>query len=115
MVRDAVFFGKKTFREFLASEEKIASNILADRLRRLVDSGVLRKEKASKEGGDGRQVIYRVSTKGLDLIPVLIEIIQWSAAHDPKTAAPPAFLRRLKRDRRALMGEFRSRVIGSSE
>lgn len=108
VVRDVVFFGKKTFREFQGSGERIASNVLADRLRRLGAAGILRKEKGKDEDADGRQVIYRITEKGLDLLPVLLDIIEWSAHHDPETAAPAAFIRRLRKDRRSLIREIRS-------
>ena len=68
IVRDMVFQRKHYFKEFLTAEERIASNILADRLQRLEVSGVIRKE---PDPDNGRQVVYSLTEKGLALIPIL--------------------------------------------
>ncbi|MBO0777956.1 MAG: helix-turn-helix transcriptional regulator [Ktedonobacteraceae bacterium] len=89
IIRDMVYFGKKTYGEFLASEEGIATNILASRLARLEQQGVLTK---MPHDTDERKEMYVLTEKGLDLIPVLVEMANWSAEHDPQTAAPPAWI-----------------------
>jgi DNA-binding HxlR family transcriptional regulator len=107
IVRDLVFKDKHYYGEFLKSEEKIATNILADRLSLLEHSGVVIKtvdpEHASK-------LIYKVSQKGIDLIPVLIEVILWSAKYDKYTAADTRFVNRAKRDREGLIKEISGRL-----
>jgi len=60
--------------------------------------------------GTGRNVRYGPTAKGIDLLPVLIEMIAWSARHDPRTAAPPAFVARIHKDRAGLMAEIRARL-----
>lgn len=107
VIRDALFFGKSTFREFQQSGEGIASNILAERLERLVRADLLKKAKNPKRAGGSA---YVLTEKGLDLLPTLLEIITWSAQHDPKTATPPEFVRRLKKDRARLMKEIWARA-----
>ncbi len=78
--------GLRTFKEFQESGERIASNILADRLRRLEQRGVIA---AEAEDADGRRINYRLTEKGIDLAPVLLE--SSSGAHATKTRArPPA-------------------------
>ena len=105
IVRDMVFFGKKTYGEFLKAEERIATNILASRLDFLERIEVIKK---SPHGEDQRKDIYTLTEKGLDLIPVLFEFVKWSAKHDPLSAAHqyPKFLRQLK----ANPGKFNKKV-----
>lgn len=83
ILRDLMFKGLKTFKEFLGSGEQIASNILTDRLQRLQEQGIV---SGTRSPADARVVTYRPTEKGLDLLPVLIEIVLWSARHE-KTAA----------------------------
>jgi DNA-binding HxlR family transcriptional regulator len=85
IVRDIVYFGKHTFKEFLASEEKIAPSVLSARLTQLEAAGVL---VSSPDPADRRRVSYRLTEIGLRLIPILVEIAAWSARVDPETGAP---------------------------
>ena len=84
IVRDIVFAGKKTYGEFLKSEEGFATNILASRLAFLEEQGILSKTPSS---ADRRKDFYSLTEKGLDLIPVLLSVVAWSAKHDPKSYA----------------------------
>ncbi len=89
IVRDIVFWGKKTYSEFLDSGEGIATNVLAARLAHLEQKGILRKE---PHESDRRREIYTLTEKGLGLIPILLEMSGWSAQHDPETTAPQQFV-----------------------
>jgi DNA-binding HxlR family transcriptional regulator len=102
IVRDLMFKGRTTYTEFLRAEEGIATNILADRLVRLERDGIV--ERAGKHLAGG----YRLTAKGVDLLPIMLEVIAWSARHDPATAAPRAFVRRINADRDALEQEIRA-------
>ncbi len=82
IVRDIVFDGKKTYGEFLKSEEGIATNVLASRLASLEEQGILSR---SPNPDDGRKDFYTLTEKGLDLIPILLNIVLWSAQHDAKS------------------------------
>ena len=87
VIRDLMFAGKRHFREFLQSEESIASNVLADRLNSLVEHGLVTRQ------GDpthAQKAIYSLTEKGLDLLPVLIAMSAWTQKHDPKTRRPEA-------------------------
>ncbi|HEX3052528.1 MAG TPA: helix-turn-helix domain-containing protein [Aggregatilineaceae bacterium] len=96
IIRDMVIFGKKTYGEFLESEEKIATNILASRLDQLEQNGIVVKEPSDV---DKRKEIYRLTEKGLDLIPILLEIGIWSAKHDAETDAPADWIALVKADK----------------
>ena len=85
IVRDIVYFGKHTFKEFLASEEKIAPSVLSSRLTALEAAGILTN---SPDPADRRRVRYDLTERGLRLIPILVEIAGWSARVDPETQAP---------------------------
>lgn len=85
IIRDIVYFGKKTYGEFFASEEGIATNILASRLAQMEKLGIIAKRQSKTEK---RKEEYTLTEKGLDIIPLLVEMASWSALHDPETAAP---------------------------
>jgi DNA-binding HxlR family transcriptional regulator len=88
IIRDIAFDGKHTFNEFLASEERIAKNILASRLVKLEQSGIIVKRVDLQ---DRRKGSYTLTKKGIDLIPVLFELSSWSVTYDPDTAANKEF------------------------
>jgi len=102
IVRDLMFKNRRTYTEFLRAEEGIATNILADRLVRLEEDGIIARDQ--KAGG----VSYRLTPKGIDLAPVMVEIIGWSAKHDARTAADRGFVRRLRTNRQRLLADLRA-------
>ena len=106
ILRDLIFKNKNSYQDFLKSEEGISTNILADRLERLKREGFIH---SRRDAENGRKIIYSPTGKALDLIPLILEIIDWSAKHDPKTAAPKEFLKALEKDRIALARQFRSK------
>lgn len=89
IVRDIVYFGKKTYGDFLASDEHIATNILASRLTQLVKDDILKKEPHTL---DKRKEIFVLTEKGLDLVPILLELANWGAKYDTETGAPKAWI-----------------------
>lgn len=105
VLRDLIIKGKRFFRELLEAEEGIASNILAERLRRLECSGIITRR---DDPENARQVIYEPTAKGLDLIPLMVELARWGATYDPKTAAPSEFLKRVAHNRNAIVTEIRA-------
>src|SRR5262249_54782308 len=107
LIRDLVYFGKKTYGEFLASEEGIATNILASRLAHLEQQGILVKKPLET---DERKEGYFLTEKGLDLIPVLAEMANWSAMHDPQTAAPAAWIALMNAEREKMIQLMRETV-----
>jgi DNA-binding HxlR family transcriptional regulator len=79
IIRDMMVRGFRTFKEFLESHEKIATNILTDRLRKLESNGIIA---VAPDPSDGRKSIYSLTPKGIDLAPVLTEMVLWAAAHE---------------------------------
>lgn len=78
ILRDMIFWGKRSYGEFLQSDERIATNVLAGRLEYLVREGLIER---SQHETDRRKEIYRVTELGIALVPMLIEMIAWSAAN----------------------------------
>jgi len=107
ILRDLLLKGRSTYSDFLHAGEGIATNVLADRLARLEQDGLV---VADRGAGGGRAHRYRPTSKAIDLLPVLLEIIAWSAAYDPATAADPAFVARLRTDRAGLERDLRDQV-----
>lgn len=105
VLRDLIMGRKRYFRELLAGNEGIATNILASRLKLLEAAGLVTRR---LDPAEGRRVIYEPTEKALDLLPVLIELMRWSTKYDPKSAAPPRFVRRLARDPEGLIADLRA-------
>ena len=105
VIRDLTFHGKRYYGDFLASDEGISTNILANRLQRLELDGVIDKE---IDPDNRSRAIYRLTQKGKDLLPVMLEITAWSGKYDSKTNAPAPLLRALKKNRRPLIANILS-------
>ncbi|MEM7339768.1 MAG: helix-turn-helix domain-containing protein [Actinomycetota bacterium] len=87
IVRDLALKGKRHFSE-LAADEGIATNVLSDRLALLQAADIVT---ASADPDDGRRKVYALTERGLDLIPVLVAMARWGAAHAPDAVASDAY------------------------
>jgi DNA-binding HxlR family transcriptional regulator len=105
IIRDLMVRGLRTFKEFKESGEGIATNILADRLQKLEASGIIT---AEAEATDGRRVNYRLTEKGIDLAPVLLELLIWAARHE-ETGALCAPITKMGQNRETVLAEVRRR------
>jgi DNA-binding HxlR family transcriptional regulator len=94
ILRDLVFAGKRHFRELLQSEEGIASNVLAERLARLVACGILTK---TGDPTHRQKAIYALTPMGIDLVPVLAQIGIWGKNHLAVTRRSSAFAASLEK------------------
>jgi len=103
IVRDMMLRGASSFAEFLEGHERIATNILADRLRGLAAAGII---ETAADPDDGRKKIYRLTKKGIDLAPVLTEMVLWASAHEATGNQP--LIRRM-RDKARFLDELRAR------
>ena len=86
MVRDLFFLGERQYGEMLQASEGIPSSVLADRLKRLEDAGLLEKKPYQQ---NPVRYTYRLTSKGTDLFPILKEMIRWGNRHIPGTTMPP--------------------------
>lgn len=111
IIRDLIFKGKKYYGDFLNSPEKISTNILADRLEKLVSTGVISK---SQDVGHLSKYVYALTPKGKDLLPLLLEMTVWSSKYNPQPdtpssvieGAPLHLLERISENRAALIEEI---------
>ena len=97
--------GYRTFKEFERSGEGIATNILANRLERLEQAGIITNQEDPR---DGRKLNYRLTTKGIELAPVLLELLIWGGQNE-KTDTPCALIEQMAKDRERLLYEVRTR------
>jgi DNA-binding HxlR family transcriptional regulator len=103
IVRDLMLKGRSRFGELLEGGEGIASNILTDRLGRLEAHGLVERR---RDPADARRLTYRLTQRGIDLAPVLFEMILWAAQHE-ETAAPPDEVEAMERDRAGYLAAIR--------
>jgi len=96
IVRDLMFGNKCTYNDFLKSDEGIATNILASRLKGLEENGIIEK---SAHPDSKAKFLYRLTPKGIDLLPVIMEIYIWSDKHYEMPPDLKATNREAKKDK----------------
>ncbi len=103
IVRDLIFSMQCTYGDFLKSEEKIATNILATRLQMLESNGIITK---LNHPDSKAKVLYQLTQKGIDLLPIMIEIHLWA---DKYSTIPPernAIIKELKNNKEAFLKSY---------
>lgn len=95
VLRDLMFAGKRHFRELLQSDERISSNILADRLAGLVESGLLTK---SDDPSHKQKAIYSLTEKAITLLPIVVQIGAWGSRWIPEAKQLDARSRKVLRE-----------------
>lgn len=80
VIRDIAIFGKTSYGEFLTSDEKIATNILSNRLSMLETNGIISKRRNLT---NRTKFIYSLEQPGIDLLPLLIDMVIWTAKQHP--------------------------------
>src|SRR5260370_34596022 len=106
IIRDLLFYGKDSFSEFLCSDEKIATNILTDRLNVLLQEGFVTKHTAPTNKS---KFLYRPTEKAIEMIPILSEITLWAEKYNPGDAAM-AIAEPLKKNRAKALRDLRKKV-----
>ena len=100
IIRDLMFAKECTYGDFLKSREGIATNILASRLKELEENKMI--EKLDHPGSKAK-VLYRLTKKGIDLVPVMIEINLWSEKYFTLPPDKKALLKEVKKDKAAFI------------
>ena len=108
IIRDLMFKEKSTYGEFLNSEEKIATNILADRLALLEAGNIISK---NNHPDHKLKFVYKLTPKGIDLIPVLVEIIAWSEKHHEVHPFAREFAKQIRKDKAGVLQGIREGLI----
>lgn len=101
ILRDLMVRGYRTYKEFLGSGEGIATNILAGRLRRLEAAAILT---AGPDPADARKIHYRLTEKGIDLAPVVLDLLLWASRHEA-TGAPCEVMAQMAAHREEVLSE----------
>jgi DNA-binding HxlR family transcriptional regulator len=109
ILRDMMLRGFRSYNQFLDSYEGIATNILADRLKRLIAYDIVT---AQEDPSDGRRLIYVLTAKGLDLAPVLTEMVLWAGKHE-KTKNQ-ALVRQMRKDKQGFIAQVQKRYLQSN-
>jgi len=109
VLRDIIFMRKRYFREFLVSPEKIASNILSDRLRKLETAGMVLRQ---PDPDNGCRIIYTVTEKGLGLVPAILELLRWGARYEVQNSKHDELIRQFDLDPQKLIAEIRASLNG---
>jgi DNA-binding HxlR family transcriptional regulator len=107
VLRDLLLMSRQRYGELLACEEGIATNVLADRLKRLETRGLIAK---ARDPADKRQFIYRPTEASVSLVPMLVEMTVWGMRNGARGGADTDFIQRFEEDRDALIGEIEERV-----
>jgi|SRR3989338_3766887 len=100
VIRDLMFTNKHEYSEFLCCPEAIATNILSDRLKRLMANDVIACKPHPKHK---TKKLYYLTPKGKDLLPILVELIVWGAAHRATPGMPKARFEKVRRDPKKFM------------
>jgi DNA-binding HxlR family transcriptional regulator len=103
IIRDMAMQGKNTYNEFLKADEKIATNVLADRLSMLEWFGIIAKEEHPESKA---KIFYRLTSQGIDLLPVLMEMILWSDKYLSIAPQAKAFAKMLRKDREGVIKQL---------
>ncbi|MBB5515554.1 DNA-binding HxlR family transcriptional regulator [Rubricella aquisinus] len=106
IIREMLFRGKSTYGEFLAADEGISTNILANRMKQLEADGIVVKR---RDPDNFRSFLYQLTPKGYDLAPILIEIIRWSGQYDERPTRLTEMFDRVQSDRKGLEQEIMAR------
>ncbi len=106
ILRDLMFRGHSSYQAFLRSEEGIATNILADRLQRLEQNGLISK---AADPADARKFIYALTEKGADMAPLLVEMTLFANRHNTRIDMPKEVMADMLRNKSA----FTARMIRS--
>ncbi len=108
IIRDMAFYGKCSYSALHESAEGIATNVLSKRLSSLEQSGIIEKK---TDPADKRRQVYSLTDAGKDLLPILVDMIVWSAKHNPEGLDIPEDLVAMAgQDRPALIAKLRAQI-----
>jgi DNA-binding HxlR family transcriptional regulator len=107
ILRDLMFTNKRSYGELQSSDEKIATNILAARLISLENNGLIRK---TADPENGRRSLYYLTEKGIDLLPVIIELRQWVEKHNPIAEGCADALKLTDKNRKEILMAYKKKL-----
>jgi DNA-binding HxlR family transcriptional regulator len=108
IIRDLMFKGKRHYNEFLDAGEKVSTSVLGDRLKKLEEMGIISKGQDSVKKS---RIRYSLTQKGIDLLPILLEMIVWGGVNDQLTESPKEFIEQAINNRGVLLNNIRENLI----
>ncbi len=108
IIRDLMFKGKRHYNEFLEAGEKVSTSVLGDRLKRLEEMGIISKGEDTVKKS---RIRYSLTQKGIDLLPILLEMIIWGGLHDDLTESPKEFMDEALNNKATLLEKIRENLI----
>ncbi|MCF0040394.1 winged helix-turn-helix transcriptional regulator [Dyadobacter fanqingshengii] len=106
LLRDIMFNGKNSFLEFRASDEKISSAVLTEKLNLLLDEGIVSKVTSPKNAS---KFLYLITDKGIELVPVMVEILTWGSRYNPD-GGQKTWLDRIKQNKKKAIAELQDEL-----
>lgn len=106
ILRDIILRDKRYYKDFVSSDESIATNILSNRLKMLEQDGFISKQ---RDTIDKKRFIYSPTAKGLDLLPALIAIMRWSDKYNTEIKQRPASIEIIRNDPNEFERQIRSK------
>ena len=107
IIRDLMFKEKRHYNEFLESNEKVSTSVLGDRLKMLEENKIISK---GKDDVKKSRIKYSLTKKGIDMLPILIDMIIWGGFYDDKTQAEKVFLTQATKNREYLISSIREKL-----
>ncbi len=107
IIRDLMFKEKRHYNEFLESNEKVSTSVLGDRLKMLEENKIISK---GKDDVKKSRIKYSLTKKGIDMLPILIDMIIWGGFYDDKTEAEKVFLTQATKNREYLISSIREKL-----
>lgn len=108
IIRDLMFKGKRHYNEFLEAGEKVSTSVLGDRLKKLEELGIISK---GEDFVKKSRIRYSLTQKGIDLLPILLEMIIWGGVNDELTESPKEFMDQAMQNRDSLIKQIRGNLI----
>jgi len=108
IIRDLMFKGKRHYNEFLDAGEKVSTSVLGDRLKKLEEMGIISK---GQDNVKKSRIRYSLTQKGIDLLPILLEMIVWGGVNDQLTESPKEFIEQAINNRGVLLNNIRENLI----
>ena len=108
IIRDLMFKGKRHYNEFLEAGEKVSTSVLGDRLKKLEEIGIISKGEDTVKKS---RIRYSLTQKGIDLLPILLEMIIWGGLNDDLTESPKEFMDQAINYKESLVSEIRQKLI----
>ena len=111
LLRDLMFNGKNSFLEFRASNEKISSAVLTEKLNTLLAEGIVTKVTSPKNAS---KFLYLLTDKGIELVPFMVEFLDWGSRYNPE-GGPKTLLNGIKKNKKKVISELQDKLRGQRD